>query len=106
MNELLGWTTQENTNSTALWIKMFATWKYIKGRDVEESVCELVQIQKVFWGFVFFQRLIKSLSLCVSNHIVVSLKGKKYFLNCVPYIRGNALEINISFKRKQNSHSH
>ncbi|KAI5278884.1 hypothetical protein MUG91_G12n95 [Manis pentadactyla] len=38
MDGLLGWTEWENTSSTALWIKLFAVWKYIKGRDAEKSI--------------------------------------------------------------------
>lgn len=49
-----GWTS-ENTNSAVLWIKMFAAWKYIKGRDAEKSVYGLVKTQNILWGFVFFK---------------------------------------------------
>lgn len=96
MDGLLGWTEWENTSSTALWIKLFAVWKYIKGRDAEKSVYGLVKTQNVLW-FCFSKT--ESLS-CVYNHIVSSLKrDRKYFLNCVP-VREAMLWASINFKRK------
>lgn len=41
----MGWDEQDNTDTAALWIKTLAVWKNIKGRDVGESACGLVQIQ-------------------------------------------------------------
>lgn len=68
MDGLLGWTWWENTDSAALWIKMFAVWKYIKGRDVEKAVYELVETQNVLWAFVFLKIDRKSLFMCLQSH--------------------------------------
>ena len=61
-----GW-NKENTNSVALWIKMSAAWKYIKGRDMEKSVYGLASTQNVLWGFVFFKDR-KSLIMHLQSH--------------------------------------
>lgn len=98
MDGLLGWNEGENTDSAALWIKMFTVWKNIKGRDLEKSVCGLVSDPECPLGCCYFSKSdSKSLIMCLQTHCGFT-KMRQIFLKLCPLHRRQCLENLLALK--------
>ena len=74
------------------WLQLFR-WRCLMFGSTSREKWKTLSVgwlrSRMSFGVLLFQRLVESLSLCISNHNV-DLLTDKYFLNCVPSTGGSA----------------